>query len=719
MKLLVGRKFDSPDVQRELASLPYRAVKMAHGGVGVKVTYDDKETVLPVEQLFSMLLIRAKDVSFAANNGLNLADAVLAVPHWYTDAQRRAMLVASEIANMNTLKVVNESTAIALSYGIFKSAKKLFSETDPVHIMFIDIGYTGYCVSIVDFIQENMKVLSTVCDRSFGGRDFDDIIVTYLVECFKAKTGIDVSKNTKALLKLQVAAEKAKKTLSPHGVGEANVSVECLAEDRDLSVTLTRDEFESRASKLIGRLAGPVEKALAEAGLQKKDISEVEIVGGSTRVNIVKKILGEILELDPTAMNYGLKTTMNSDEAVARGCALQAAIVSSRMKVKPFNITDKLHYGITAYFDSNSESSNADDGESKEDVSFHGSSADIYKRGDDLPHKPRRLTFRAKSASFSLRLAYDNESAAFLPEGEDRHIAQYSIRIPPDLVSSGPKDVRVTFDFDRNGLVQVANAHLLEEYIEEAKEGEGEAKKKYRKHDLEVVSEVFSLSREQIKQCIELEASWANEDRLIRETADKRNELESYIYSMRTKLDGALKPYCSSSEKDKLSSMLTDAEDWLYNDGFESTKQQYARKIDELKVIGDKIEFRQSEENGRPSAIDALKRQIEMVKVFASNYDKDHEHITEEERSKVRSEADKMEGWLYDAMSKQADQPQNADPAFTLADINKKRQELFNVTNPITTKPKPKPAPAPAPAAEPEAKAESAEGTGEPMDTSA
>lgn len=135
MKLLVGRKFDDADVQSELAKWPYRAVKMAHGGVGIEVLYNDEIIVVSAEHFMAMMLVKAKDVSLHANNGLNLADSVLSVPHWFTQAQRRGVLHACEIAQLNCLKVTNDSNAIALSYGIFKSAKKLFSETEPTHIM--------------------------------------------------------------------------------------------------------------------------------------------------------------------------------------------------------------------------------------------------------------------------------------------------------------------------------------------------------------------------------------------------------------------------------------------------------------------------------------------------------------------------------------------------------------------------------------------------------
>lgn len=153
MKLLVGRKFDDAQVQRDLAKLPFKTVRLPSGGVGISIVYNDEPLVLSAEHAMAMMLVKAKDVSAKANSDVSIGDSVLAVPHWFTESQRRGVLQACEIASLNCLKVTTESSAIALSYGIFKSAKKLFSETEPTHVMFIDIGYTGYCVSIVDFIQ--------------------------------------------------------------------------------------------------------------------------------------------------------------------------------------------------------------------------------------------------------------------------------------------------------------------------------------------------------------------------------------------------------------------------------------------------------------------------------------------------------------------------------------------------------------------------------------
>lgn len=723
MKLLVGRKFDSPDVQCELAKQPFKAARMNHGGVGIIVQYNDEPTTISAEHFLAMMLVKAKEIGAKANNNVMIADSVLAVPHNFTDAQRRGLLHACEIANLNCLKITNESNAIALSYGIFKSAKKLFSETEPQHIMFIDVGYTGYCVTIVDYIQENMKVLSTVCDRSLGGRDFDDIIIEYLAETFQKKTGIDVRKNVKAILKLQAGAEKAKKTISPAGVSEANVSVECLAEEKDLACIMTKEEFEKRCEGLVSRLEAPITQCLQEAGLTKEQLLEIEIIGGSSRINIVKRRLGEILGLDPAALNYGLKTTMNSDEAVARGGALQCAMVSSRMKVKPFTIVDKLPYGIVAHYDADHAASSFE--ADAKDEAAAGSSAQIYTRNHDVPHKPRRLTFRRKTSSFTVTLCYDDASVAMLPNGEDTTIAKYTINVPANV---GPVDVRVTFNIDKHGCVVLQSAQMLEEMqaevppavpAAETKEGEAApaapaedekpaepAKKRFKKTDLEVVTDIFGLSRDDIKASLELEASMAFEDKLIVETADKRNELEAYIYSMRDKLDGALRPYASDAERSTLQKLLNDGEEWLYGDGCDTTKNAYGAKIDEMRALGNPIEARLTEENGRQAAADFLRKQVETCKQFASNYDAKNAHITEDERDKLRNDASAAESWLFDMLGKQGDLPKYANPVLTLDAISARRSSLFNESKPIMQKKPPAPAPTPAPETKAETKGE-------------
>lgn len=703
MKLLVGRPFDNPDVQREISRCGYNAIRLPHGGVGFNINYNGDNVVLSVEHILAMVLIHAKEISFKANNGLNIGDAVLSVPNWFTDSQRRGILSACEIASLNCLKVTNDSTAIALSYGIFKSAKKLFSETEAIHVMFIDLGYSGSCVSVVDFIQGNMHVRSSVCDRQLGGRDFDDVIIDLMTSTFQKKTGVNVRGNKKAYLKMQASAEKAKKVLSPAGVNEANISVECLHEDKDLTMNLTKEEFETRSAHLVARLEPMVFQALHDAGLTRDQVREVEIVGGTSRINIVKKRLGEIIGLDASAMNFGLKTTMNSDEAVCRGAALQCAMLSSRVMVKPFVIIDKITYGIVAIVESE---------EGKSDV--HTTEPLLFPAGADFPHKDRRLTFQKRN-DFSVTIAYEN-SPRFL-DGEERVIARFNIRVPPAFQNE-LHDIRVTFQLDKHYTVQLVSAQLMEEIPAPEETAptpppvEGDAttptpaptpsapKRKFKKHDLEIRTDRFGVSKESINASIELEAQMANQDRMLRETSQARNDLESYVYAIRDKIDGPLKSFAKSSEKDRLKSLCTETEDWLYGDGYDSTKAIYSRKLEELHAIGDQIEKRQFENENRPSAIDNFRRQHDLSKAFVSNFTPQYEHITDEERAAIRKELSSAEAWLFEMQGKQADLAHNDDPVLTTDSINKRRNQMLNITNPIMHKPKPAPAPVPTPAPE-------------------
>jgi heat shock protein 4 len=251
------------------------------------------------------------------------------------------------------------------------------------------------------------------------------------------------------------------------------------------------------------------------------------------------------------------------------------------------------------------------------------------------------------------------------------------------------------------------------------------SKKRFKKTDLQVTVETPGLSPTEVKAALELEAQMAFEDKMITETADKRNELESYIYAMRDKLDGALSTYGAPKEKDSLKALLTSAEDWLYGDGFDSTKSLYTKKIDELRAVGDKIERRLTENENRPAAIEGLKKQLELCKAFSSKYGEDYAHIEENERDQLRKEVRLTEDWMYDMISQQGSLPAHAEPLLTADTIKAKRDALFKVSNPIMTKPKPKPA-TPAPASNPttpppapaEAESKSGEGkTSEPMDT--
>mmetsp|Transcript_14730 Transcript_14730/g.18842 ORF Transcript_14730/g.18842 Transcript_14730/m.18842 type:complete len:878 (-) Transcript_14730:355-2988(-) len=750
IKKLIGRKWNDPETQAEIPLLPFDVVEISNGNIGVKVQYNDEEKVVCIEHVMAMMLIKLKSIAVKANNGVMVADSVISVPSWFSDTHRRAMKNACEIADVNCLRLMNETTATALSYGIFKSHKGLLDKEKPTNVMFIDMGHSAYSCTLVSFIQGSLTVKSCVYDHNIGGRDMDKMIVNYLAEEFKKKYGHDPTTSKKAMLKLYQSAERGKKQLSPLGVKEVQINVECLMEDIDFSHKLTLENYEELIAPLCERVAGPIQQVLSEAGnLSPSQVDAVEIVGGATRVPAVKRAIAAALGLEVTPPNFGLSTTLNADEAIARGCALQCAILSSRFKVKDFVIHDAVPYPVRLSWDpAGSEDTMVTEDPDEESVE-NSNELVIFQRNEETP-KTRRVTFR-RSKAFNITANYEASAAEMLPPGTNLHLADFHVEgIPND---KEPRTIRVNVKHDINGIVGISSAQMMEEVdpgeespknkdspkktdsqkqedskntpkengekMDTSEEGKkdaaseetpaespsekaasepntpetpGQKKKKFRKRELQVSVIATGLSKTEVLNAKAEEAQMAAKDKLIQETADKRNELESYIYSMRDRIIDALRPYLEDAVKDDFSKKLEDAEGWLYSDeGFDTTKAEYGKRLNELKSIGDPVEKLLWEHTYRESTVKQLVSLIEEYKALANTVDEKYAHIAEEERNKVRTECENTQKWLYDTMETQNSLPLYAQPALPVSLIQEKSQALRNICFPIVTKPKPAP----------------------------
>lgn len=747
MKRLIGLPFEDPKAQAEIQKWsPFSCVPIKHptGGpdsIGVKVTLNGEETVVSIEAVAGMMMkhmgmIAAQkaaetsdsiDASSADLTKFFPQDWVIAIPAYFTDAQRRGLLVGCEIAGFQVQRLMHENTATALAYGIFKDLKKEFTKDKPTNVMFIDMGASAYTVSVAAFEPGKLIIKSTHFDEDLGGREFDYLIADWISKQFqdkyKGKLSADPMSKPKVRLKLMSAAEKAKKTLSPQGVKEARINLECLMDDFDFSCSLKAEKYEELAAPLLARLAEPIQKALQETGLKAEDLASVEIVGGSTRIGCIKREIIQLLGVK------SLSTTMNADEAVARGAALQSAILSPRFKVLPYEIQEAQPYPIKISWDESSGGAEVEGTTGEAPTN----SVVMFDRGLNFPIV-RRVTLR-RAGDFKVVASYDDSALQYgLSEGASRDIAAFNIKLATD----GEKKVRVNVKQDIHGVVHLSSAQMVEELEEEeeakedgegaeAKEGEGEKaekKKKIKKTNLDFTqSRPLDWSKEEINKANEGEVAMANVDRVVKETSDMRNELESYIYDMRDKITSSsqLADYATDEEKTSFTAKQETIENWLYEDGFDATKSVYADKLAELKAIGGPIEMRSSEAQARPGALSALQASLEKYKqwVNLSQTDEKFAHITDEERTTCHGKCDEVSAWMYDMMDKQGSTPQNADPVFTAADISYKNRELNNVVAPIMKKPKPapkkeepKPAePAAAPAAEPQK-----EGGAEPME---
>lgn len=503
---------------------------------------------------------------------LPVSDIVMSVPAWFTDAQRRSLMDASEIAGLKLLRLMNDTTAAALGYGITKLDLPT-AEEKARRVAFVDIGHSTFTCSVVEFKKGELAVKSTAYDRHFGGRDFDKALVDHFAAEFKEKYKIDVKKNGKAVVRIQAAAEKLKKILSANL--QAPLNIESLMNDVDVSTTLTREDLEKLVEPLLKRVHVPLEQALAEAKLKVEDIDIIELVGGCTRVPALKdriqKFFGKTLSF-----------TLNQDEAIARGCAFSCAILSPVFRVRDFAIHDVVNYPIEFCWEKSPEIPDED------------TSLTVFNKGNVMP-STKILTFYRKDP-FQLEAKYAKPE--LLPGKINPWIGRFSVK----GVKADSKDdfmiCKLKARLNLHGILNVEQGYFVEdveveEPVPEDKEKENEkkegdvsrigsmfkgiltkrqamdtdekpktrkVKKQVRKGDLPISAGTASMDQPQKEAGAEQENSMMMEDKLVADTEEKKNELETYIYDMRNKIDDQYAEFASEEEKTKLKAKLEASE---------------------------------------------------------------------------------------------------------------------------------------------------------------
>ncbi|KAI6931403.1 Heat shock protein, partial [Hortaea werneckii] len=485
-----------------------------------------------------------------------------------------------------------ETTATALGYGITK-LELPGPEEKPRRTMFVDIGHSNYTASICEFRKGELKVVSTAYDRHFGGRNFDKAIMDHFRTEWQEKYKIDIYSNPKARVRAAAAVEKLKKVLSANAA--APISVESIMEDKDVSGFLKRDELENLMKPLLERCTKPLEQALADAKLKQEDIDFVELVGGTSRVPALKQAVTDF---------FGGKTlnfTLNADEAIARGCAFSCAILSPVFRVRDFSVQDVVNYPIEFTW------------EKSPDIPDEDTSLTVFNRGNAMP-STKILTFYRKQP-FDLEAKYAKPD--MLPGKMNPWIGRFSVK----GVKADSKDdfmiCKLKARLNLHGVLNVEQGYYVEEQeVEEPvpeKEGEknadametddkaanGEAKppaqktrkvkKQVRKGDLPISSGTASLTDEIKNQYAEQEGQMISQDKLVADTEERKNELESEIYSTRNKVDepyesNGYAEFCSEEEKAAIKDKCEKLEDWIYDDGDDATKAQYVAKLEELRA---------------------------------------------------------------------------------------------------------------------------------------
>merc|ERR1719502_27429 len=722
--------------------------------ITLKVDGEDEEFTPP--QVLAMLLGQLQRDAVAETPNIKTSDLVVSVPCWFTDAQRHQVLEACEIANLNCYGLINDTTAVALNYGIWKNARGAFKGEDNYYVMFINFGATQYSVQIVKFSEGKMTVKSTTYDRFLGGRVIDMAIADKLVEGFKEQTkGLDASRsaNPKAYIKLLLQAEKAKKNLCG-GIPAIKVNCECLMEDRDLSnFLLKKEDLEEICKPLAERMIPPIERALAETGLQFSDLKSIEATGGTMRMPIFKQTVGKYFNLPQEPPNYGLMTTMDMDESAGSGCALMCAMLSPKFNVKPFEVIDAVQYPVNISWDKPGREVAEDDNkmdideDGEQDTSINTSGTNelvLFQRNGRIGS--RKIAFR-RNKPFTLQASYTDATNASpdFPGGR-QEVAKFVISGMPEQGAGGevPR-IRVYLKQDISGVVRAESALYMEEKVDEPepvaaeegkKEGEETApegteeakkddkesaeveeppkkkKKRYKRVSLNVEATYFgATARSTIIDQQSREANLANTDRLIRETSDARNDLETFVYDFRDKLDRSLKTFSTEDERSSLNDRLAKEEDWLYTDeADEAKKSDFQNKLKELQTLVNPIVVRESEANGRENACNELRKLTEEFLRLVNGSEEKYAHLTDEDRDEVRNACHSAQQWLSDEQEKQMSLPSNVDPSLKIADISNRWSEVNKKCKPIVNKKKPEPKKEEEPAKTEEGAAKDAEG---------